>query len=1118
MNKRKTFFVLTLVGTLIFCTFCSVWAKADVNEQRKLFVYLEGDKENFQDKGWLSRIADVVSGAVFLYGDHTEISIEVYKVAQSWEVEQGKPIYIGTYASDDNGYSNLLSDLTGKTVADKSRNQRSNEKLFNGGITKMMDLALEAGYGTPLLVFSDSAYKAWYPNEEQSNLNLVVITKDTEGNGEEIISNALETSVIDLAVAVCQRWTDNVGIQYRSEDPISLIPSHFIYDQRILAEGVMQNDQGIELGRRVAGLSLYSPGQYGYNGVIDSDGMIAVFNRTVSCTLAIDVNQREYEKGKPIEFLAHILNDQDGNDLDTEEWTATAHLINEKGEEIDQFVGQGKNRIIRGAFTAQMGGQYYIRLDAQNPAWFGKKLSIESEIFTVLNKEPTTKTTSVIDVPIWIMDGETDDYMIELVPEDYWSDDNQLSELTFELVEKNLSVDLVGHTLYIHKAFLEKDIELAVQAVDAEKAAGGIINIVVRPFRVTDIFSIDCHFQSAAGEDGKYGKHELISIEGEIKTGIDSLPEYENEWSVEAIPLDGAGDAEQSIIAKMNGNHFNLSFELSKSGPHYIEVTAHNTKMEGWTISKKLLLDIRNNAPEFIGTSEDLTMDVWINPIVEKEYTYQINLADYFKDDGDINSNNRNSDLQYRLGVWESEGITLETNGLLRVDPEIIQRSWDIPIEIIDEEGEKASQQIHIHRWDIKSMLADPELWITEMNCVQLDQKEKIYKDTPIEIQARLRFNDESLLKYWQSVDDDKNKFLGFPITMDLQYENAENNTVLQNKEDKLIWNEEENCFKASIIFDQSRKAGNVFATMHLDDLLGNHEIVSESLKIIERSPVAVNTDIHSTIIIPGPWIINAELAVKPYEVDLGELVHTEVFDELVVRVSSSTDGCLYALSENRYLFTDNANFEGTKVSETIWSPAEHPSFVLELESTHWGEHQIAININDRGEEDGARILVKITAEYLHQKKLLIAGLSLAFLLVAGVLILIIRYATKPAFDQDDRICLEAQVGSGQRDMKVVWLCRWKKSKISLRTLIIYSGVGVIGNLQLDACDKVFLYPARRKGERAGFYLINSASRDELQIYIDSNLQPEKKIHPGENERIEIVFKDTDTKFILYMQ
>lgn len=105
--------------------------------------------------------------------------------------------------------------------------------------------------------------------------------------------------------------------------------------------------------------------------------------------------------------------------------------------------------------------------------------------------------------------------------------------------------------------------------------------------------------------------------------------------------------------------------------------------------------------------------------------------------------------------------------------------------------------------------------------------------------------------------------------------------------------------------------------------------------------------------------------------------------------------------------------------------------------------------------------------------------------------------------------------GNAKIDKKEVWVSKWKKKVISLRNLVIYSGIGIMGEISFDACDKVFLLPARFKGEKAGYYLKNNAAQEEIQIYIGSNMQTDRKVYPRQGETIEIVFHNKECKLLL---
>ena len=69
--------------------------------------------------------------------------------------------------------------------------------------------------------------------------------------------------------------------------------------------------------------------------------------------------------------------------------------------------------------------------------------------------------------------------------------------------------------------------------------------------------------------------------------------------------------------------------------------------------------------------------------------------------------------------------------------------------------------------------------------------------------------------------------------------------------------------------------------------------------------------------------------------------------------------------------------------------------------------------------------------------------------------------------------------------------------------------------MPLDVCDKVFLLPAKSKGESAEYYLKNNASQEEIQIYAGQSIQTERKIHLKQDEQIDLSFSNTSCKISL---
>ncbi len=1113
MRRKKTLSALLLILAVILCASCLAEAESAETPRDKLYVYLEGNKETFEDKKWLNRIADVISGAAFLYDK--PLSIEIYKVSQSWNNNKGKPILLGTYNADSTGYSAIQRDLTGNVVADNSRNQKNSEKLFSDGIDKMIKIVQDTSGKMSLFVFSDSAYKTWYPAPGQEFLSMVVISKDAEEFDASVISDAMNVSALDLAVSAWKQWTGAALTLARADNTMKMTSSQFVTDRKILAEGSLTTEGGQTLGRQISSLTLYAPDIYGFDGEIHAEGAIAALHRKLPVTLSIDISQASIEKGKPVAFLSHLLNDADKSEMETKEWTATAYLLDEWGKVVDQTAAEPQYNTFSGSFTIQNGGKYSIRLEVSNPAWFEETLSTVSDPFEVMNQPPTVKTDAEMDLPIWIADGDTGDYVFELKPEEYWSDDNPISELKYELAEKKRLVDINGSTLYIHKAFLEKQETIAVLARDAEKAASAPITIQIRPLRVDEVFKLNCTLSPEPGEDGKYAKFENISVAGNIEAVETNIPVYESNWKVHAELVDSKGSPVRNLEAEMTGTQYQLSFDMDQRGEYTLRLSAENTGMEGWNISNEASVRIRNTKPTFTGTAENLSMDVWTNSIVEKEDPFEINLADYFEDDSDNAEKNVTGNLHYKLDVQECPGIVLEENGMLKVDSETLEKSWDLNVIVSDDEDEKDVQPLQIHRQDIPTLLMTPENWKAELKWLQKEDQKDLYKDTPLEIQASMTFEDQNLRNYWTWLGDAAEGFEGFPVTLKLVSSDEAEETVLQTKQLNLKWNQDEECFSGSVVFDRNRKAGHVSVTASMSEQLAGETIQSRSVSIVERTPVVSDEMIETTILIPGPWVLNANLQVQSYDMQLEKIVEVEVLDELKVQIKGLTDGKLHKLSETEYIYTDSQNTGGDVCSEAIWIPGGSTPFVLQLESIQWGEHDVEVTVSDREESNGQKIRVHLTVEYKNQKALIIAGAVLAFLLLAAIVALIIRQITKPAFDMRSKVQLEVLSDSKTVDKKDVWICGWKKKKVSLRDILIQSGISIIGEIPMGACDKIFLFPAKAKNGKAGFYLRNGASQDDVQLYLGQNAQAEKKIQPQENEPVVFDFQNTDNKLIL---
>ena len=610
------------------------------------------------------------------------------------------------------------------------------------------------------------------------------------------------------------------------------------------------------------------------------------------------------------------------------------------------------------------------------------------------------------------------------------------------------------------------------------------------------------HLVGVALEESKdsYTMSDTIRVKAAVESRSDQakftfVPE---EWDISTVL---SQEGKEPITVPMIWGESAYVSDISlrdKSGQYSLTVLA-SSKVHPWISlsSEAGQINVNNKAPSMKkGAEETVQLVIWLDDPLQNEYKTTIPVKDWFTDDGPA------EDIAFKMK--EKVPWAEIRNGELHI--------------LTDQMGEEAAETLHISAVDAAQTTSKKALTLdvsgfsvfkhiceaqTKLT-VTGEEGGEFHKDTPVKMEAEFDFPE--IMKSYLDLLAEKGKldqFVGmlkgeFALddeTLDADMEPAEKDGMPMLR------------FKA--ISNTVRETGD--HTVSFKVLIPEREnyAVTSAEKgfiVADRVPTIKAEAYAGTLQkeIPGPLILNKDLPVSESEVriKLDELMNTEVNDVITVKISGNEEMNLYR-TDGEYIFTDAPGEDYEKTDGIVWDTREDAP-TLVMRSAKHGEWTADIKVTDNGnnEANGSPLTVSVKNRFHDEDLLIIIALAVICVIVLIILIAILHQILKPAYKEND--ILQVGINSYSADIP---LQGWKKKGFTLREVLIYSGVPVIGDLPVKALDKVELTAGGRKRR----LVIRNTKKAGLEVKVKGVLQGSNKVYLVSNEQAEIAMNEQET-------
>ena len=624
-----------------------------------------------------------------------------------------------------------------------------------------------------------------------------------------------------------------------------------------------------------------------------------------------------------------------------------------------------------------------------------------------------------------------------------------------------------------------------------------VINTVYQPFHLGA--------SSLEGQKEAYTMSDQIMVttviearEGQI---IDSfVPE---DWNVKLIMTQEDKDP---IAFDMNWDGTAFTYPLAlrdKSGTYNLSVEADNRTRFWLRLPGEIgQISVKNDPPVMVeGTENSKDIVIWADDPLQNENETTVTLRERFADDGPA------EDIGFRLE--ESVSWAEIQSGMLLLHPEQMseEASGTLKVAAFDAGGLVSAEAFTINAtyYSVEKKIENVAVKMTLTG----EENGEFHRDTPVKMNVILSFP-ETLKPYLELLagKETLNTFLEM-IKAEITV-NGETIPVEATKTEDGSMPE----LQYELIYDKVRPSGEyTVAFRAVLPEMGDKTVAEteKSLSVIDQVPT-LNLDLiaaSSEKEIPGPLFLNRDIQVADSEttVDIGNLVNNEINDIITVAVSSDREGMELYLTETGYYFTDEPEENWEKVDQIIWDTNEvAPALVMR--SAKHGKWNVGIDIKDDKENQatGSPLLLEIKNRFHDEELLIIIALSIIGIILLLIIIAIVHQILKPVYTENDIL----QVSMNSYSSEIV-LQSWKKKGMTLRELLIYSAVPVIGMLPEKALDKVEL----RAGGKKRRLVIRNAKSAGLQINLDDSLQSSNKIClESSNNKAEIILNEQESVFL----
>lgn len=638
--------------------------------------------------------------------------------------------------------------------------------------------------------------------------------------------------------------------------------------------------------------------------------------------------------------------------------------------------------------------------------------------------------------------------------------------------------------------------EYKLELEDNGKAKRILINTIYDPFTIISAEIPEIKDQ--------YTMNDAISFVCTIgaRGGQTIKPFIPEEWQVNAVIIDSNGEKHKEPM-NWNGSLFECKYSLrDDSGQFKAEIEAKNTR-ETWI---GLTADIgsftvSNNPPTLNqkADEEQKKLTIWADEPLHLENQTEVALDYFFQDDGP------KEDLTYEAEGDIPAWVKIEGNKLI-VDTEQIDKSASIKI-IAKDKGNQASSdklEIRIDYYPVKALMEGTEAILT----INGNDDGRIYRDSKIDLTADVHFPG-TVQPYWDyltekgRLNEFVDKIIGEFLLGGEKLTAIADTVQLEGKNDI-----EPLQIRLTQISDRLRDPGEteVSFTATIPDQTYTLAKVEDKIDVLNKAPAVISGIVDESYNkeIPGPLILNKEIPTEAHEIniDLSALINPEVSEEITVDLSSGQDIKLY-VQDGEYYFTDEPTDDMKEAEMLIWQTKEKAP-VLHISSGKHGEYEVKVSIKDEREIEAKNspLNIRISNKYHDEETLIIIVAVIAGVILLLILFCILKQVLKPKFKEKDILT----VGVDKYNQQIP-LQSWGKKSLTLRDLLIYSGVPVIGELPVKALDKVEF---KAGGKRKPLAILN-AQKTGLEVKVDGAVQYNNKIGLTTDNTAELKMNENET-------
>ncbi len=1037
-----------------------------VVDLRVLLKYDAGSG-NFADGISRQEAAQLIRAVGFLYPDYVQVNVRVCGVQEA----ANQTLYFNGYsgAVSEAGDALLPGDagwVTAEPQAFSARTTDQTRLLVIGAFTRQKVKTLIAG-------FPASARRV----SVQMNL--------TPDGGTMALAGS---SVLEAAEQIYETFEPDPALQtlaYRSTaDDRFRVEADGSREIRVLVTGgeVTLPEQGVT-AETADGLTLITvteaPAELGFPGGGTRQVLISRCAEPFSLTARLDpasagAGYAVADKTLTVTAeVAAVSGDTDGPlAFRPDEWTVELLLTEADGTEMPLQMAQDGGRFTAALQLGERPGSFSLKVKADNTKQAGFSRTLDLGMIHLSNQPPRAASEDAVILTATRQKPANGTNALKLQAEEYFTDDGGAENLTYSLSPAEVpGVALADGVITVTPEQLAGDAaEFTVTASDRSGlTAENVFRVnVLTPYAM----KTDVSKPGAGGAAYSMGDRPLVTASIDLTQGVDEKTFRFNpgEWTVTAELTDANGTRTQPM-AWQDGV---FAAELDLSGQKTdlsVRVKAENSRDAGLNLTSAgtVTLTVENDAPALAEDAPAADLTLWFDEPGREDADLTLSLADSFTDDGGKEG------LTYRLDPADLPGITLD-GGTLTVCAAKLAPDGDgkvvFTVTAEDRGGKTAERTFTLTPIDVMKTLQGGETVLT------IDGGGA--KDAALTLTGAWKLP-EILADYAKA----NPLTLTGTITFDGVGLEAE-----RSEEAPYTWT-------AGVT--QARETGShtaVFTASLADGAeLGRAEAAAQT----DNANPALKDPFGGTPVqleVPGPWFLFSDIRKDSVTRPVSDFIGAyEALDVITFTLTSSDPDAGLWEKDGAYYFMDGESANMKRAESIVWDTSgEAPKLTLRHSVHGTGRAELRARDQDGAEAENSPVRITLTARYHEEDTLiLIAAIALGAV-QAIILLLVVRQLLKPKFGAED--WLYADYGGCESAFPVA---SWKKKGLSLREVLIYSGLPVTGELPAQA-DKVMLMP----GRRSGALVLRGVKLLENGVQIDGAAQDRNRIQAERDTRVNI--------------